>query len=174
MELAFEIDKITESIENAETGEVLKTLVVPVTEADLHSIHKKAGWLFDWKSEFLQPERQVCKLITEGEPNAIQGLVSFEKDEGFMYMSLIESSPFNLGKGKKYLGVAANLVAYVCKLSMEHGFGGVISFDSKTALISHYEKTLGAVRVSGSGMVIFEKDAKILIDKYFPEKEEKS
>jgi len=174
MELDFEIDKITESIENAETGEVLKTLVVPVTKADLEEVTKKNGWLFNWKQEFSEPERQVCKLVAEKEPHVIQGLVSFEKDEGFMYMNLIENSPFNLGKGKKYLGVAANLVAYVCKLSMEYGFGGVISFDSKTALISHYEKTLGAVRISGSGMVIFEKDAKILIDKYFPEKEEKS
>jgi hypothetical protein len=29
MELDFEIDKITESIENAETGETLDTLVLP-------------------------------------------------------------------------------------------------------------------------------------------------
>jgi len=35
MELDFEIDKITESIENAETGESLNTLVLPVTQADL-------------------------------------------------------------------------------------------------------------------------------------------
>jgi hypothetical protein len=60
MELDFEIDKITESIENAETGEALKTLVLPVTEADLKGITKKAGWLFNWKFELAQPERQVC------------------------------------------------------------------------------------------------------------------
>jgi hypothetical protein len=167
MELDFEIDKITESIENTETGEVLKTLVVPVIEADLPSIHKKAGWLFDWKSEFLQPERQVCKLITEKEPNVIQGLVSFKKEDSFMLMPLIESAPFNIGKGKKYLGVPCNLVAYGCKLSKEHGFDGVVAFDSKTALISHYEKTLGAVRIGGNRMAIFEEDAKKLIDKYF-------
>jgi len=32
MELDFEIDKSTESIENAETGETLDTLVLPVTK----------------------------------------------------------------------------------------------------------------------------------------------
>jgi hypothetical protein len=46
MELDFEIDKITESIENAETGETLDTLVLPVTKADLEEVtKKKAGFL---------------------------------------------------------------------------------------------------------------------------------
>nr|AGS54107.1 hypothetical protein [uncultured bacterium contig00021] len=45
MELDFEVDKITESIENAETGESLATLVLPVIEADFKGINKKAGWL---------------------------------------------------------------------------------------------------------------------------------
>jgi len=42
MELDFEIDKITESIENAETGESLNTLVLPVTQADL----EETEWVF--------------------------------------------------------------------------------------------------------------------------------
>jgi hypothetical protein len=167
MELNFEIDKITESIENVTTGEALETLVLPVDEADLKGISKKAGWLFDWKFEFTQPERKVCKLVTEREPGIIQGLVSFEKKKGYMLMPLIESSSFNRGKDKKYFGVAPNLVAYVCKVSMEYGFDGVISFDSKTALISHYEKTLGAVHLGGNKMAIYEESAKNLIDKYF-------
>jgi hypothetical protein len=79
----------------------------------------------------------VYKLITKKEPEVIHGLVSFEKDDGFMYMSLIESSPFNRGKSKKYFGVAFNLIAYVCKLSKEYGFDGVVSFEPKTALIPH-------------------------------------
>lgn len=114
MELDFEIDKITESIENAGTGEALETLVLPVTEADLYGINEKAEWLFDWNFELSQPDRRVCKLVAEKEPKVIHGLVSFEKDEGFMYISLIESAPFNRGHGKKYLGVAFNLIAYVC------------------------------------------------------------
>jgi hypothetical protein len=46
MELDFEIDKITESIENAQTGETFDTLVLPVTKADLEEVTKKtAGFL---------------------------------------------------------------------------------------------------------------------------------
>ena len=61
MELSFEIDKITESIENAETGETLNTLVLPVTQADLKETTKKNGWLFNWKLELDEPEHQVYK-----------------------------------------------------------------------------------------------------------------
>lgn len=141
MELDFEIDKITNSIENTETGEILKTLVLPVNKADLKEVTKKNGWLFDWKFELLQPNRQVFKLLTENEPNIIHGIVSLEKDVGFIYMHLLESAPINRGKNKKYLGVPCNLVAYGCKLSKDYGFDGVLSFESKTALIEHYEKT---------------------------------
>jgi hypothetical protein len=59
MELDFEIDKITESIENAETGESHNTLVLPVTQADLKETVIKNGRIFDRKQEFTEPERQV-------------------------------------------------------------------------------------------------------------------
>jgi hypothetical protein len=44
---------------------------------------------------------------------------------------------------------------------------GIIPF------IPHYEKTLGAVLISERRMAIFEKDAQVLLDKYFPETEAK-
>ncbi|WP_461256698.1 hypothetical protein [Treponema sp. R80B11-R83G3] len=172
MEVDFEIDKITESIENAETGETLDTLVLPVTKADLKEITKKNGWLFDWKLEFSYPDRQVYKLVTEKEPQIIHGLISLSKDIGFVLMPLIESASFNRGNGKKYLGVCGNLTAYGCKLSKEYGFDGIVAFDPKTALIEHYKKTLGAVLISDRRMAIFEKDAQVLLEKYFPETEE--
>ena len=171
MELDFEIDKITNSIENVKTGEVLKTLVLPLEKADLKEITKKNGWLFDWKYEFSLPEHQVFKLVSVNDPKVIHGLVAFVKQRDHVYMSLIESSPFNFGKDKKYLGVATNLVAFVCKTSMEYGFDGVLAFEPKTALIEHYEKTLGAVRISERKMAIFEDRARFFINKYFPEYE---
>ena len=111
MGLVFEIDKITESIENADTGETLDTLVLPVTQADLKETTKKNGWLFDWKLEYNQIGHQLYKLVTEKEPHTIHGLVSLEKMEDHVYMHLIENAPFNRGKGKKYLGVCGNLTA---------------------------------------------------------------
>jgi hypothetical protein len=142
MELDFEIDKITESIENAETGETLDTLVLPVTRVDLEEVTKKNGWLFDWKAEFSEPEKQVYKLVAGREPQTIHGMVSLEKLKDYVLMHLIENTPLNRGKSKKYLGVCGNLAAYGCKLSMGYGFGGVIVFDPKTAFIAHYEQPL--------------------------------
>ena len=172
MELDFEIDKITESIENADTGETLDTLVLPVTKDDLEEATKKNGWLFDWKFEYDQTGRQVYKLVAEQEPQTIQGLVSLRKMEDHVYMYLIENAPFNIGKIKKYIGVCGNLTAYGCKLSLEYGFGGIIAFDAKTALIPHYEKTLGAVRIGKKRMGIMEDKAILLLEKYFPETQE--
>ena len=99
--LAFEIDKITESIEDAETGEALDTLVLPVTKADLKQTTKKNGWLFNWKLELDEPEHQVYKLVTEKEPQTIQGMVSLKKMEDHVFMCLIESAPYNIGRGNR-------------------------------------------------------------------------
>jgi hypothetical protein len=170
MELDFEIDKITESIEDSQTGKVYKTLVLPITQADLKEVNKRNGWHFDWKFEFSQPEYKVYKLVTEKEPDIIQGLISLEKKEGFVLMPLIESAPLNFGKEKKFVGVPCNLVAYACKLSKEYGFDGIVAFDSKTTLISHYEKALGAVHIGGQRMIIYEERAEYFINKYFPNK----
>lgn len=82
-------------------------------------------------------------------------------------MHLIESAPFNLGKNKVYIGVPENLVAFACKISFHRGFEGYISFMSKTQLIEHNEKTLGAVNAGGHLMIINTDAALKLINKYF-------
>jgi len=170
MELDFEVDKITRSIENTKTGESLATLVLPVMLADLKTVTKKNGWNFNWKLELSEPGRQVYKLVTEKEPNVIQGLISFEPQERerIVFMPLIESAPANIGKNKAYEGVCGNLVAYGCKLSLEYGFGGYLSFIAKTALIEHYVKTLRAKHCGGQRIGIETDDAKWLINNYFP------
>ena len=82
-------------------------------------------------------------------------------------MHLVESAGFNKGKSKVYAGVPGNLVAFACRLSFQRGFDGNVSFISKTQLISHYEKTLGAFHFGGRLMIIESKAALHLINKYF-------
>ena len=82
-------------------------------------------------------------------------------------MDLLESAPFNLGRNKIYEGVAGNLVAYVCKISFQHGFDGYVSFTAKTRLIEHYQKTLNATIFGGQLMIINTLAASVLVDKYF-------
>ncbi|MFN0187490.1 MAG: hypothetical protein ACKVQV_02180 [Bacteroidia bacterium] len=82
-------------------------------------------------------------------------------------MHLIESSKFNKGIGKVYLGVPGNLVAFACKISVDKGYEGFLAFDAKSALIKHYEQTLHATHFRGLRMFIETSAAIRLISQYF-------
>jgi len=163
----IEIDKLTNSIENVITGDSFQTDVSMIDQHDLKSVTKNNGWLFNWLNEFKKPDRDVYKLTITGNPDITQGLVSITAREDHVYMHLIESAPFNLGRKKVYFGVPGNIVAFVCRISFHRGFDGYVSFTSKTQLIEHYEMTLGAKNVGGQLMVINTDAALKMIDKYF-------
>jgi hypothetical protein len=169
MPFDFEIDKLTHSLEDAASGDILLTEVLPLEKADLKDISKKSGWKFNWNTEFIAPEKQVFKLILQKESKIIQGLICLEKKNDHIFMPLIETAPHNFGKTKKYLGVAANLVAFGCKLSFENGFDGYVAFEAKTKLIPHYEKTLGAKLLFGQQMELGTHASIKLIKDYYPE-----
>ncbi len=165
--LDFVVDKLTNSIENVQSGDSFPTDISLLTKEELKNITKKNGWQFNWASEFKEPARDVYKLTITNNPNVIQGIVSLEVRKDHVYMHLIESAPFNIGKHKTYLGVPGNLVAFACKLSFQRGNEGYLSFVSKTKLINHYSESLGAVHVGGHLMVITTDSALKLIKKYF-------
>jgi hypothetical protein len=167
MALDFVIDKLTNSIENVYSGDSFPTEVSLLSMIELKRINKKNGWIFDWVKEFKNPKNEIYKLTISNNPNIIQGLVSFEIKSDHVFMNLIESAPFNVGKNKIYLGVSGNLVAFVCKISFQRGYDGFVSFIAKTELIEHYKKTLRAVHFGGQLMVINNKSALNLIRKYF-------
>ena len=168
--LDFEIDRLTDSILNTISGDSFQTEVSLLTKSDLESISKAKGWLFNWRHEFNQPGREVYKLTIIDNPYIVQGLISFTVRIDHVYMFLLESAPFNLGKDKLYEGVPGNLVAYACKVSFQRGGEGFVSFESKTRLIDHYVRTLGAYHYGGHLMVIDTIAAKRLVDKYFKPK----
>ncbi len=165
--LDFEIDKLTNSIENVITGDSFPTQVTLAGNKDIKAITKKVGWQFDWKYEFKQPGREVYKLTIINNLPVVQGLISLEAKSDHIYMHLLENAPFNKGKSKVYAGVAGNLVAFACRLSFQRGFEGNVSFIAKTQLIDYYKKTLGAFHVGGRIMILETKSAQSLIDKYF-------
>lgn len=164
--LDFEIDKLTNSIENVLTSEVFDTEVVRLTNKDSRQI-KKVDWQFNWHKELKDETKEVYKLTTVNNPSIIQGLLSIEDKTDHIFMHLIESSRFNKGKGKVYLGVPGNLVAYACKVSVDKGYEGFLAFDAKTALIKHYEQSLLATHFRGLRMFIETNAALRLISQYF-------
>jgi hypothetical protein len=132
--LDFEIDKLTNSIENVVTGDSFATDISIVTLVDLKEITKKNKWQFDWKFEYKQPERDIYKLTIVNNQQIIQGLISLEVKPDHVYMHLVESAPFNKGRSKIYTGVPGNLIAFACKLSFQRGHEGNVSFFSKLNL----------------------------------------
>ena len=97
----------------------------------------------------------------------IQGLLSITIESDHIFMNLLESAPFNIGKNKLYEGVSGNLVAYACKVSFQKGYDGFVAFTAKTNLIEHYEKTLGAFHFKNARMIIPTESAKKLVEMYF-------
>lgn len=168
--IGIEIDRLTNSILNTISGDSFETIVSRLSKDDLKGISLKVGWKFDWKKEFKLTDRKIYKLTIEGNPHILQGLVSLSDYSDHFYLHLIESAPFNLGAHKLYEGVPGNLFAFACKLSLDRGYEGFISFTSKTRLISHYEKTLGASHIGNHKMIIFPDGALKLINKYFKNK----
>jgi hypothetical protein len=152
--LDFVIDRLTNSIQNTVSGDSFPTEISNLTRHDVKKITKKNGWLFNWKEELENNTREVYKLCIVNNPEIIQGLLSFTVKTDHIYMNLLESAPFNLGRNKIYEGVPGNLVAFACKISFQRGFEGFLSFTAKTKLISQL-------------MIIETKAAQILIDKYF-------
>lgn len=166
--LEFVVDKITNSIENAITGDSFQTEVSILNRTDLKALSDKKLWVFDWKSEVKDPRKEVFKLTIIHNPNVIQGLISIEDKQNHVFMHLLESAVFNKGKDKVYLGVPGNLVAFACKKAFQLGYEGNIAFISKSKLIEHYENALGAIHIGGRTMIIHQSAALKLINKYFP------
>jgi len=98
--LDFEIDKLTNSIENIVTGDTFATDITIISISDLKTLTKKNGWQFDWRFELKQPERDVYKLTIVNNQSVIQGMISLEVKSDHVYMHLLESAPFNKGKTK--------------------------------------------------------------------------
>ncbi len=165
--LDFIVDKLTNSVENTITGDSFATEISIRTYGELSLVAKSKGWLFNWRDEYKDPVKDIYKLTIVNNSKIIQGLISLEIKSDHVFMHLVESAIFNKGKTKIYAGVPGNLVAFACKLSFQRGHQGNVSFISKTQLIEHYEKTLGAFHFGGRVMIIDSTAALILIEKYF-------
>jgi hypothetical protein len=164
--LDFEIDGITNSIENALTHESVETEVLPVVTADLKKILKKNGWCFNWRPEFKEEDRELFKLVVKG-CSIVEGLISLQPMVNHIEMQLIETAPHNFGRTKKWIGVPGNMVAFACKMSFEKGFEGSVAFKAKTLLIQHYTTTLGAQLIYKNRMSISGNAAKKLVNSYY-------
>jgi hypothetical protein len=162
--LDFEVDRLTNSIVNTLTGETLDTEVVKMSKNEFII---QSDWEFDWMQELKKTDREIFKLVSLKNPEAIHALISLAPFNDHVWIHLIESAKFNRGKSKVFDGAPANLVAFAAKLSFEIGFDGYVLFAAKSKLIEHYEKMLGAKRLYGTRMFIDTPAALRLVRRYF-------
>ena len=165
--LDIEIDILSESVVEVLTGKIFKTHVSKASIEFMNKIHKKNGWKFNWKKEAKLHNRNIFKLTLKSKRLILLGLLCIETKEDHIHIHLVENSPDNVGRLKIYHGIGGNLFAFACKFSLESGFDGVVSFYAKTKLIEHYSVTLGAILISNNKMIIPERNAYLLVCKYF-------
>lgn len=168
-EIKIWIDGLTNSIVNTISGDSFPTEVTEVNRSDLKLVTKNREWNFNWKAEIKVHDAFIYKLSILNNPDIIQGLISIQDKGDHIFVNLVENAPFNIGKKKLYEGGSGNLFAFACKMSWDNGNQGFVSLISKTKLMEHYNKTLGAVIVFGSRMVIEPREALKFIKQYFPE-----
>ena len=85
----IEIDKLTNSIENAISGDCFPTEIHKIELSDFKSIAKAKGWLFNWRGESKHIDREIFKLTILGNPNVVQGLVCISDFKDHIYLHLI-------------------------------------------------------------------------------------
>lgn len=162
MEVDILIDGLTDCLVERSTGKQVDTeyrlRTTPIKIKDYK------GWKFDWgKTE--KNGYNIYELFLKAD-NTVQGRISLKMDGGVADVEIVETAPHNYGHKGKYEGVGAHLFAIACQVSMDEGCDGFVAFQSKTGLLAYYEEKLGAKRTIGQRMVIDERAAKILINKY--------
>ena len=127
------------------TGQWIASRVEPIEAADLRDLAE--GWRFDWLTEIGRAE--VFKLIDPSSPTAIYGLIALARRQDHVEVTLLESSPENVGGGKKFERIAGCLLSYAVRFSEALDFDGCLSLIAKTELIDTFI-AYGFIRVGKS------------------------
>lgn len=122
------------------------------------------GWKFNW-SEAEKNGDIIYELFVRDDYK-VQGRISFKLEGGVADINIVETAPHNYGHGGQYQGVGGHLFAIACECSLEAGFDGVAAFTSKSNLVEYYKKELGAVEVLPRRLVIYEREAQALLERY--------
>ncbi|HEY4062635.1 MAG TPA: hypothetical protein VGM30_12070 [Puia sp.] len=145
------------------TGKKEAALAAPVKAAEIRRHQHQ------FKFDFISISRKfiVYKIHLENQPDIIQGMVAFRYQKDYLDCVNMEINGFNKHGISLYSGVGKCMVALCCKISMDNGAEGYISFEAKNRLIPYYQR-LGAKRIGGSSrMFINNVGAQKLIDLYF-------
>lgn len=131
-QISLRIDKLTESLQDAQTGE---SLLTNFRRATVRDIAKAKVWLFDWRRELKISE--VYSLFTKGASRDIQGLISIQDRGDHIWVNLAEAAPHNLGKTKRYKGEFAKIKMILAKKKKQNAKVTITDRDLRTAGLEH-------------------------------------
>lgn len=124
------------------TGRKLTAAIEPLGDKDFRLITKKR-YSFDWKKE--RGVADLFKLSLKGESDILGLLALLDFPSEFrIQIKLLSVSRENLGKTKKYEGVAGCLIAFTRRMAVKKYFEqACISLLPKTELRNHYKSKYG-------------------------------
>lgn len=158
-----QIYKLYDAIALNATGKKENVLAAPVKTAEIRKHQHQ--FKFDFVS--ISKKFLVYKIHLENQSDIIQGMVAFRHQKDYLDCVNMEINGFNKRGISLYSGVGKCMVALCCKISMDNGSEGYISFEAKNRLIPYYQR-LGAKRIgSSSRMFMDDVAARKLIDLYF-------
>lgn len=128
---------------------------------------KKDGWHFNWR-QALKDSPKSTYVLVDKPTNQIHGALQLKQDEGMLIMELIELSPKNIGKKRKFQNVAGCLIAFACReaVKIKTDYRGYLTFVSKTELLEWYITQYLATQTIGQRMYIDPISGNKLIKKY--------
>ncbi|MDD5987308.1 MAG: minor capsid protein [Eubacteriales bacterium] len=142
----IEIDTFVPCLKDAETGEILDTVVKRIISPnELKGLNKKAGWYINWQKE-LKGGHTISALYLKGS-DVIQGITSTDvvKENLAVHGRWIVANPQNRGPNKKYKGVGGHLFAIAGQQSVDAGFGGFMYAEAANKqLLDYYKEVFGA------------------------------
>ena len=109
---------------------------------------------------------KVYKICKENEEDILQALVAFSPSQGVLDCYNMKVSILNKKLVLLYDGLGKSIIALCCKVSVDSGLDGFITFEAKNRLMPYYAR-FGAKKTFGLRMYINNIDAKKLIDIYF-------
>ena len=124
------------------------------TEEDLQVTVAPPRWQTDWTSDYIRNsgfdlyafKTQDGELIALGAYEICVNTVAVH----IVYMESQSDSNPVISNQRKYSHIGRAMIAFGIKLSVDAGFNGDVTLDTKTSeLEEHYSKTFGAIKLPG-------------------------
>lgn len=166
-----------------QTGKQIYVIIEPALAEDFQTQKVTPQWQTDWTNDYLhQKDFLLYSVKTADDELVALGAYQLLEHSIIVRIVYMESQPQSNPtitaerSDRKYTNIGRVLIAFGIKLSVDHDFGGDVTFEAKTTeLAEHYEKDFGAVRLpdfdksSAPRFLLSGKAAQVIFTSYLKE-----